>query len=116
MRDGRLRSSSRVCQSGKRLVRATASTSTSFPIFRIAWPTTCSFSSRSVSGPYLSEHVGRFDVAHLHACRNIPGAIAAYHLRRAGVPYLLAPNGTAPRIERRVLAKRVFDVLMGQGF
>jgi glycosyltransferase involved in cell wall biosynthesis len=63
---------------------------------------------------YLSEHVGRFDVAHLHACRNIPGAIAAYHLRRAGVPYLLAPNGTAPRIERRLLAKRVFDVLMGQ--
>ena len=63
---------------------------------------------------YLSEHAGRFDVAHLHACRNIPGAIAAYHLRRAGVPYLLAPNGTAPRIERRLLAKRVFDLVMGQ--
>jgi len=63
---------------------------------------------------YLSEHAGRFDVAHLHACRNIPGAIAAHHLRRAGVPYLLAPNGTAPRIERRLLAKRVFDLVMGQ--
>ena len=63
---------------------------------------------------YLSEFAGRFDVAHLHACRNAPGAIAAYHLHRAGVPYVLAPNGTAPRIERRRLAKRVFDVVMGQ--
>jgi glycosyltransferase involved in cell wall biosynthesis len=63
---------------------------------------------------YLSEHAGNFDVAHLHACRNIPGAIAAHHLRRAGVPYLLAPNGTAPRLERRLLAKRVFDLAMGQ--
>ena len=27
---------------------------------------------------------------------------------------MLAPNGTAPRIERRLLAKRVFDVVMGQ--
>jgi glycosyltransferase involved in cell wall biosynthesis len=62
---------------------------------------------------FLSEHAGGFDVAHLHACRNIPGAIAAHHLRRAGVPYVLAPNGTAPRLERRLLAKRVFDVLMG---
>ena len=63
---------------------------------------------------YLSEFAGHFDVAHLHACRNVPGAIAAYHLHRAGVPYVLAPNGTAPRIERRRLAKRVFDVVMGQ--
>ena len=63
---------------------------------------------------YLSEFAGRFDVAHLHACRNVPGAIAAYHLKRAGVPYVLAPNGTAPRIERRRLAKGAFDLLMGR--
>jgi glycosyltransferase involved in cell wall biosynthesis len=62
---------------------------------------------------YLSEHAGSFDVAHLHACRNVPGAMAAYYLGRAGVPYVLSPNGTAPRIERRRFAKRVFDGLMG---
>jgi glycosyltransferase involved in cell wall biosynthesis len=63
---------------------------------------------------YLSEHAGDFDVAHIHACRNIPGAIASFHLQRAGVPYVLAPNGTAPRIERRLLAKRLYDVVLGR--
>lgn len=65
-------------------------------------------------GRYLKRHAGAFDVAHLHACRNVPGAIAAYHLRQAGVPYVLAPNGTAPRIERRQLAKLAFDLVAGR--
>ena len=63
---------------------------------------------------YLRQHAGAFDVAHLHACRNVPGALAAHHLDRAGVPYVLAPNGTAPRIERRRLAKLLFDVVAGR--
>jgi glycosyltransferase involved in cell wall biosynthesis len=62
---------------------------------------------------FLSDRACTFDVAHLHACRNAPGAIAAHHLRRARVPYVLAPNGTAPRIERRLAAKRVFDLVAG---
>jgi glycosyltransferase involved in cell wall biosynthesis len=63
---------------------------------------------------WLRTHARDFDVAHLHACRNLPGAIAARALTRAGVPYVLAPNGTAPRIERRHLAKRVFDATVGR--
>jgi glycosyltransferase involved in cell wall biosynthesis len=62
---------------------------------------------------YLRRSAGTFDLAHVHACRNLPGVIAAHHLRRAGVPYVLAPNGTAPRIERRLLAKRIFDIAAG---
>jgi glycosyltransferase involved in cell wall biosynthesis len=65
-------------------------------------------------GEYLKRSAGAFDVAHLHACRNLPGVIAARHLRRAGVPYVLAPNGTALRIEHRQLAKRVFDIALGR--
>ncbi len=63
---------------------------------------------------YLREHAGEFDVAHLHACRNLPGVIAARHLVRHGVPYVLAPNGTAPIMERRELAKRAFDAVAGR--
>lgn len=63
---------------------------------------------------FLHDHAKDFDVAHLHACRNLPGAIAARQLDRAGVPYVLAPNGTAPVIERRKVAKRVFDMVAGR--
>jgi glycosyltransferase involved in cell wall biosynthesis len=63
---------------------------------------------------WMERHAASFDIAHLHACRNLPGAIAAWHLQRAGVPYILAPNGTAPRIERRRLAKAMFDAVAGR--
>jgi len=33
---------------------------------------------------YLRQHAANFDVAHLHACRNAPGVIAARRLGRAG--------------------------------
>jgi glycosyltransferase involved in cell wall biosynthesis len=62
---------------------------------------------------YLKRHASAFDVAHLHACRNLPGAIAARHLQASGVPYLLAPNGTAPNLERRRAAKWLFDLVLG---
>ena len=63
---------------------------------------------------WLRDHAREFDVAHLHACRNLPGAIAAHHLRRYNVPYILAPNGTAPVIERRHVAKYLFDAVAGR--
>ena len=63
---------------------------------------------------FLRRHAREFDIAHLHACRNLPGVIAAHALRRVGVPYVVSPNGTAVAIERRVAAKRVFDATVGR--
>jgi len=63
---------------------------------------------------FLRRHVREFDIAHLHAYRNLPGLLAAHRLVRAGIPYVLSPNGTAPLIERRIAAKRVFDALGGK--
>ena len=63
---------------------------------------------------FMRRHARDFDIAHLHACRNLPVEIAARHLRAANVPFVLAPNGTAPNLERRLLAKRAFDAIAGQ--
>src|SRR5215203_184974 len=46
-------------------------------------------------GEYLRRHRHEFDIAHLHACRNVPGIVAGRHCRAAGIPYVVAPNGTA---------------------
>jgi glycosyltransferase involved in cell wall biosynthesis len=63
---------------------------------------------------HLRAVAGSFDVAHLHACHNLPGAIAAAALTRSGVPYVVSPNGTAALIERRILAKRAFAATAGR--
>ena len=64
---------------------------------------------------FLRSSAHTFDVAHVHACHNLPGAFAANALSRAGVPYVVQPNGTAPAIERRVAAKRFFARTVGRG-
>ncbi len=71
------------------------------------------FLPRGLDG-FLRRNLHRFDVAHLHGCHNFPGVIAARRLSRAGLPYVVQPNGTALRIERRVLAKWLFDVTFGR--
>jgi len=67
-------------------------------------------------GRALRSFVGHIDVAHLHACRNLPVAAAARIFSRAGIPYVVSPHGTAPLIERRFLAKQIFDATAGRGY
>jgi glycosyltransferase involved in cell wall biosynthesis len=64
----------------------------------------------------LRSLVGSIDVAHLHACRNLPVAAAARILAKARIPYVVSPHGTAPLIERRFLAKQIFDATAGRGY
>jgi glycosyltransferase involved in cell wall biosynthesis len=64
----------------------------------------------------LQRLVKNIDIAHLHATRNLPVANAARALARAGIPYIVSPHGTAPIIERRFLAKRIFDATIGRGY
>ena len=63
---------------------------------------------------HLKYTAATFDIAHVHACHNLPGVIAAAELSRAGVPYVVSPNGTARPIERRILAKHVFALTAGR--
>lgn len=63
---------------------------------------------------FLRDAAGSFDIAHLHACHNLPVVMAAWELTRAGVPYVVSPNGTAPAIERRIKTKRLFAMTIGR--
>jgi glycosyltransferase involved in cell wall biosynthesis len=63
---------------------------------------------------YVTRAAATFDIAHIHACHNLPGVIAAAELSRARVPYVVSPNGTARPIERRIAAKRVFALTAGR--
>jgi glycosyltransferase involved in cell wall biosynthesis len=67
-------------------------------------------------GDFLAARATEFDIAHIHACRNLVGTTAARYLRRAGVPYVVSPHGTAPRIERWHAAKWLFDLSVGRRF
>jgi glycosyltransferase involved in cell wall biosynthesis len=74
----------------------------------------CQFFTPIGLSAYLRRTASSFDIAHLHACHNLPGAIAARVLGLAGIPYVISPNGTAPAIERRVIAKRIFSATAGR--
>ena len=63
---------------------------------------------------HLRQTVQSVDIAHLHACHNLPGTIAASELIRAGIPYVVSPNGTAPALERHIVAKRLFAATLGR--
>ena len=56
----------------------------------------------------------QFDIAHIHGHRHLLERVAARWCRIHGVPYVSAPNGTAPRIERRKALKRVWDAMWGR--
>ncbi len=62
---------------------------------------------------FLESAVASIDVAHIHACHHVLGIMASGALLRAGVPYVLSPNGTAPVFERRHTAKRILQQLGG---
>ena len=66
-------------------------------------------------GRWLDAHAREFDVAHVHGCHHLPGALAARACTAAGVPWVLQPHGTAPYLERRRVAKRLFDATLGHG-
>jgi glycosyltransferase involved in cell wall biosynthesis len=65
--------------------------------------------------PFMRAQARAFDVAHLHGCHHLPGAIASRWLRKHGIPYVLTPHGTAPYLEGRRLVKRLFDATLDRG-
>lgn len=65
-------------------------------------------------GRYLDGTSAQFDIAHIHGHRHALEMVAGRWCRRVGVPYVSAPNGTGPRLERRQTLKRVWDTVWGR--
>jgi len=68
---------------------------------------------RNLYLPITLARIGVFDVAHLYGHRHALAPAAFYLARRRGAPVFLSTQGTAPRLEGRLLAKCVYDTLLG---
>ncbi len=53
------------------------------------------------------------DLVHLHGHRHLLNHLASAWALRRGLPWVLTPNGTLPRHERRIGAKVAWDLLLG---
>ncbi|MDP2312306.1 MAG: glycosyltransferase [Pseudomonadota bacterium] len=71
---------------------------------RLAW-------SHQLYLPMGTPPLADVDVVHLHAHRNLLNVQAFRGARAAGLPVVLTPHGTLPRIERKVGLKRLWDAL-----
>lgn len=56
--------------------------------------------------------LGPVDVVHLHGHRHLLNNHAVAFARRRGVPYVMTPNGTLPRHERKIGFKLIWDALV----
>ncbi len=61
----------------------------------------------------IREVVEKSDIIHIHGHRNFLNNITHSAARRLNKRYIFSAHGTAMPIERRVLIKRVFDVILG---
>jgi glycosyltransferase involved in cell wall biosynthesis len=59
--------------------------------------------------PWIGDLAG-VDIVHLHGHRHLLNNVAVDAARAWGVPYVMTPNGTLPRHERKIGAKWVWDL------
>lgn len=61
----------------------------------------------------LRRSIPDFDILHLHGHRHLLNNAVHFHAMKSGKPFVLSGHGTVVRIERRVWAKRIFDIVLG---
>jgi len=65
-------------------------------------------------GSFLRKRVSGFDIIHVHSFRTYQNVMVRQFARHAGIPYVLAAHGSAPRIVRKKVAKKLFDIIIGE--
>jgi glycosyltransferase involved in cell wall biosynthesis len=63
--------------------------------------------------PYARRHLAQFDIVHMHNVRTFQNIVVGMFARRTGLPYVISPHGSLPRLMERKAAKRAFDLLLG---
>jgi glycosyltransferase involved in cell wall biosynthesis len=63
---------------------------------------------------WLADEARGFDVAHVHGHHHLPGVLAGRACEAAGVPYVVAPHGLAPRTQGQRWGKWIFDTTLGR--
>ena len=62
----------------------------------------------------LARELGRTDVVHVHEYRSFQNVVALPAIERAGKPFILTAQGSAPLLLGRFALKRVYDALVGK--
>jgi glycosyltransferase involved in cell wall biosynthesis len=70
--------------------------------------------------PYYLPFVARreirdFDVIHIHEHRTMLAAVVRHYAKKYGVPYVLQPHGSTPRLIAKKRRKWLFDAVFGYG-
>lgn len=60
----------------------------------------------------VKQHLMEFDIIHVHSYQQFPDILIHEYARKYGVPYILQPHGSIPKIGRKY-RKIVYDVLFG---
>ena len=58
------------------------------------------------------KEVKDFDIIHIHEYRTFSTIVAYHYAKKYGIPYILQPRGSLPRI-KKAIQKKIFDALFG---
>jgi glycosyltransferase involved in cell wall biosynthesis len=61
----------------------------------------------------LKKNIKDFDIVHLHGTRNFQNIVATHYAKKYGIPYIVQPHGSLPRMVEKQNLKKIFDVLWG---
>jgi glycosyltransferase involved in cell wall biosynthesis len=65
-------------------------------------------------GSFLKRELKNYDVVHLDGYRSYIALVAAYYCRKFGIPHVMQGRGAMRVFQSSLLAKHVFDLLLGR--